>query len=43
MADTTITITFTEAQWARVVAASNHIKGGWEIGPISSTIDANYL
>jgi len=43
MADTTITITFTEAQWARVVAASNHIKGGWEIGPISSTIDADYL
>ena len=43
MADTTITVTFTEAQWTRIVAASNNIKGGWEIGPISSTIDADYL
>jgi len=43
MADTTITVTFTEAQWNRVVAASNFIKGGWEIGLLSSTIDADYL
>ena len=27
MADTTITVTFTEAQWTRVVAASSYIKG----------------
>ena len=43
MADTTITITFTEAQWARIVAASNYVKGGWEIGPFTTTIDADYL
>ena len=43
MADTTITVTFTEAQWARVVAASNYVKGNWEVSPISSTIDADYL
>jgi len=27
MADTTITVTFTEAQWTRIVAASSYIKG----------------
>ena len=27
MADTTITVTFTEAQWNRIVAASSYIKG----------------
>jgi len=43
MADTTITVTFTEAQWDRIVIASNYIKGNWEIGPFSSTIDADYL
>ncbi len=39
MADTTITVTFTEAQWTRIVAASAHIKGVGETGDI----DANYL
>ena len=43
MADTTITVTFTEAQWARIVAASNYVKGNWELGPFTTTIDANYL
>ena len=43
MADTTITVTFTEAQWARIVAASNYVKGSWELGPFTTTIDADYL
>ena len=43
MADTTITVTFTEAQWARIVAASNYVKGNWELGPFTTTIDADYL
>jgi len=43
MADTTITVTFTEAQWTRIVAASNYVKGNWELGPFTTTIDADYL
>jgi len=39
MADTTITVTFTEAQWTRIVAASAHIKSVGETG----NIDADYL
>ncbi len=43
MADTTITVTFTEAQWARIVAASNYVKGNCELGTFTTTIDADYL
>lgn len=39
MADTTITVTFTEAQWTRIVAASSYIKG-----PVGSgNVDADFL
>tara|TARA_B100000519_G_scaffold192336_1_gene193668 strand:+ start:187 stop:375 length:189 start_codon:yes stop_codon:yes gene_type:complete len=34
-----ITVSFTDAQWTRIVAASTHIKGVGETGDI----DANYL
>ena len=43
MADTTITVTFTEAQWARVEAASGYIKGGLSVVPSTATIDADFL
>ena len=43
MADTTITVTFTEAQWNRIIAASGHIKGGWSVAPSESTIDADFI
>ena len=39
MADTTITVTFTEAQWTRIVAASSYIKG-----PVGSdNVDADFF
>ena len=41
--DVTITVTFTEAQWDRVEAASGYIKGGLSVNPSSATIDANFL
>ena len=34
-----ITVSFTDAQWTRIVAASTHIKGVGETGDI----DADYL
>ena len=39
MADTTITVTFTEAQWTRVVAASSYIKGPMGSG----NVDADFF
>tara|TARA_R100000808_G_scaffold25042_1_gene60770 strand:+ start:41 stop:253 length:213 start_codon:yes stop_codon:yes gene_type:complete len=41
--DVTVSITFSEAQWDRIEAASGHIKGGWELNPAETTVDANYL
>ena len=36
---TTVTVTFTDAQWTRIVAASAYIKGVGETGEI----DSDYL
>jgi len=41
--DVTISVTFTKAQWDRIIAASGYIKGGWSIAPSTSTIDAAFI